>query len=157
MHSTSLHPSFSLLGELVFGTRDSSCELLLYQLRPKCADRDVHSFSFPYHTPIFYQKKNHPSGWFLLLLLTLLMSSVLLAPTSSETHGFPTASPAFLHGKTRVFPTPSRKWCKNKSTLSGVLLHACLFLSFLVSGVFFTPFAILVELNFTLNEFLVLA
>ncbi len=24
----------------------------------------------------------------------------------SETHGFPTAPPAFLHGKTRVFPTP---------------------------------------------------
>jgi len=66
---------------------------------------------------------------------------------SSETLGFPTLAPlaAFLHGKTRVFPTPFLQVVQK------------LFFPFLMFRLFFAPLAKLLELYLALNFFAVLA
>ena len=85
------------------------------------------------------------------------MSSVLLAPLILGNPRFSDGlRPAFLHGETTMFPRPpSRKRCSNKNTPFGVFLCR-LFFTLLMSSVLLAPLTILVELNFTLNEFFIL-
>jgi len=89
----------------------------------------------------------------LFLLLRFFMLSMSFTPQAAL--GNPRFSHSFLHGKTDVFPTPFFcKWFLRK--LLGVNKCALLFRFFMLS-MSFTPFAVLLELDFARDKLAVLA